>query len=498
MWRSSVRRRKKIGDILDAAADAARRLVAWCEDNPLEDMDWTRKQSEFRELVRVTGPEISAILFRAGNQIGKTIVGAALTIDACLSGGRGFEAWVVCTSWSQSVAIMTKVWSLVPKGQVVGARFRAKDGFGKDNPVLQFRNGAIMRFRTTGQGPEAFAGATIHWAWIDEPTGESIYRELQKRVRKNRGRIIITLTPVNLPCEWLRKLVEKGTIREVHAKLDADALTFVGSGRRMTLADGTPMDDAWISTERFNTPEAFVPVVCDGEWETRLEGVFFTVYDPAIHRGPVPRWAPSVKRYYALGIDYAAADREFGQVAILAEVGEKAGVRGIRKTGDYSVYVHDEVFMSGASSLEEFADAVVNMIGRNGLRWESLGKVYGDLPTRSRFELKSNILLQRQIARVLQRPYAAVKPPIWGAKEGRRDKVVVDNGCRWLYALMAQRRFLLSPKCVELSKCLQQWDRTNDHPRKDGIDALRYALRDAIFPFGTGQTDTDSFTLHTR
>lgn len=489
---------RRVVDVLDRAEVAARDLVAWCETNPLEDMDWTRRQAEFRELVRVAGPATAACLFRAGNQIGKTIVGAALTIEACLRGGHGFEAWVVCTSWSQSVAIMGKVWSLVPKSQVKGARYRSKDGFGKDNPVLEFRNGAVIRFRTTGQGPEAFAGATIHWAWIDEPTGEAIYRELQKRVRKHRGRIIITLTPVNLPCEWLRKLVEKGTVREVHARLDADALTFVGSGRRMTLADGTPMDDDWIATERFNTPDSYVPVVIDGEWDTRVEGVFFTNFNPAVHRGPVPRWSSSVRRYFSVGIDYAAADREFGQVAILVEVGEKANIKGIRKTGDYVVYVHDEVFMSGASSLEEFADRIVDMLSRNGLRWESLRKVYGDLPTRSRFEVKSNILLQRQIARVLQRPYAAVKPEIWGAKEGRRDTTVVDNGLRWLYALIAQRRFLISPKCIELQKCFEQWDRSNDHPRKDGIDALRYALRDAIFPFGSGQSAPETYTVQTR
>lgn len=465
------------------------RLADNCEANPLPDMDWTRKQQAFRDLVRTAGPEVAGRLFRAGNQVGKTIIGAALTIEAALAGGRGWKGWVVCTSWSQAVSVMEKVWELLPKGAITDRshqRYNAEDGWGKDNPTITFRNGAVLRFKTTNQGPKALASGTIHWVWIDEPTQESCYRELCKRVRKHRGTVIITLTPVNLPCEWLRKLVDKASVREVHARLDADALTFVGTGQRMTLADGTPMDDDWIATERFNTPDAFVGVVCDGEWECRAEGVFFRTFDPAAHVRSAITWGPRTKRAWTLGIDYASADREFGQVAILSEVGTvpRADEKGATRWTDHYVHVRDEVFMPGSATLEEFAAAVLAMLARNGLTWAHLSKVYGDLPTRSRFDVKSNILFQREIAKQLRVPQRALKPTALGAKEGKRSSGSRDIGCRWIYRMLAQKRLLVHARCVELIKCFQLWDYSLDHPRKDGIDALRYGLRDAIFPFG--------------
>ena len=117
------------------------------EDHPLDWMDWTRRQWEYVELVA----RCTLALFRAGNQVGKTVVGAALTIARCLgydlaTGTRltaPIEAWVVCTSWSQAVAIMTKVWSLVPKDELApGQRFNPRSGFGKEN-----RESPLRRYR---------------------------------------------------------------------------------------------------------------------------------------------------------------------------------------------------------------------------------------------------------------------------------------------------------------------------------------------------------------
>ena len=81
------------------------------EAHPLDYMDWTRRQRDYAALVH----RERYALFRAGNQVGKTIIGAALTIWACLGWHPDgaitqppIEAWVVCTSWSQAVAVMKK------------------------------------------------------------------------------------------------------------------------------------------------------------------------------------------------------------------------------------------------------------------------------------------------------------------------------------------------------------------------------------------------------
>ena len=104
-----------------------------------------------------------------------------------------------------------------------------------ENPTVVFRNGSVVRFRTTNQGPEALAGATIDYVSIDEPTDLDIYRELDKRVMRRSGSIGITLTPINRPCGWLREMVEMGSITEVHARLTPLNLTPHGRPRPLTL-----------------------------------------------------------------------------------------------------------------------------------------------------------------------------------------------------------------------------------------------------------------------
>lgn len=475
---------------LGSLAAAMGRYAAHVEDHPLDWMDWTVKQWSFLGLV--SGCPLS--LFRAGNQIGKTIVGAAATIARCLgvdlATGRRLsvpvEAWVVCTSWAQSVAIMGKVWSLVPKSELrPGQRYNARTGFGKDNPALEFANGSMLRFRTTNQGPEALAGATIDWVWIDEPTDLDIFRELQKRVMRRNGRLIITLTPINRPCEWLHELADKGVVREVHARLDADALTF-RSGQRMKLADGTPMDDDWITEQRRVTPPLFAPVVLDGEWETRPEGVFFVNFDQSKHLAAAPKFKLNAtsKLSWRLGIDYAAADRDFGQVAVLARtlLVPRRGAMG----SDVWVHVVDEVVMGGTATTEQFADEIAAMLARNGIEWRHLDTVHGDNPVESFALAKSNTRTARAMADRLGITLPALKPAISGAKDGPKRTSLREPGCRFLYAMIEMRRLLIHPRCKHMVRGLETWDYSEMHSHKDVIDALRYALKPVIFPYGTG------------
>ena len=470
-----------------ACLDAMEAGAAHGEEHPLDWVDWTFRQHEFIELVEVA----QIALFRAGNQVGKTWVGAGLTISACLK--SRIEAWVVCTSWAQAVAIMAKVWLLVPKDRIKkGQRFSRRSGFGKDNPALEFANGSILRFRTTNQGAEALAGATVDWIWIDEPTDEEIYRELQKRITRRGGKLIITLTPVNRDCTWLRRLVESGAIPEVHAPLDHLALTFKRTGRRMRLEDAnrTIMDDAWISEQIRITPPAWVPVVIHGEWETRSEGVFYACFDANKHVTATLKWSvisPNARLRWMIGIDYAAADREYGQCASLVQVLETT-----RADGTYEVYVYivDEVVMGGVADLETFTRELLSMLARNGLEWIQISAAHGDNPVSNRFETKSNLNVKRHIAHRSGVPIAKLQPTILNAKDGAGGgKSGFDAGVRQLYTWIAQGRVRVHPRCTHTIRGLQAWDLSSDHPFKDICDAVRYALKPVIFRYaGVGIT----------
>jgi phage terminase large subunit-like protein len=392
------------------------------------------------------------------------------------------EVWVVCTSWAQSVAIMGKFWALAPKARLRRTRFDPRDGFGRNNPSVIFDNGSVVRFRTTNQGPEALAGATIDYVAIDEPCDEDVYRELDRRVLRRGGQIGITLTPINRPCEYLRALVEQGAVREVHARLTVANLTPIGSSAPLRLLDGTPMDQRWIDEQRRITPATYAPVVLDGEWETRPEGVFFRCFDRARNVSATATIdASRSPRRWVLGIDYAAADREWGQVAVLSQVQSYIDSGGRPQE---LVIATDLVALPGVASSEQFVDEMIRMLGRHGLRWRDLHCVYGDNPVQSRWVEKSNINTIRALARALQVPQSAILPRVLNAKDGAHAAGALDAGCRYLYEGLAAGRILLHPRCELLARALESWDYTRDHPLKDVIDAWRYGLKDWIFRLG--------------
>ena len=365
-------------DLGALAADLSR-LRARAEAEPLSWVRWCPPQADW---LRLSAPRK---LLRAGNQFGKTWAAMAEVIWRALGVHPYYptrpppvEMWVVCTSWAQSVAIMRKFWELVPRARLRRSNFDPRNGFGKDNPAVVFDNGSIVRFRTTNQGPEALAGATIDYVAIDEPCDEGVYRELDRRVMRRGGQIGITLTPINRPCDWLRELVERGAVREVHARLTVANLTPLGAGGPLRLLDGTPMDQRWIDEQRRTTPPLYAPVVLDGEWEVRPEGVFFKNFSRDRHlNGAVRLDGQRAPIRWVLGIDYAAADRPYGQVAVLSQVQSYANDRG---RAEELLYAVDLVALAGVASSEQFASAVVGMLGRHGLRWRDLHSVYGDNP----------------------------------------------------------------------------------------------------------------------
>ena len=82
-------------------------------------------------------------LYRAGNQaLGKTTAGLA-SIHWTASGTHPYlrrpkpptTSWIVCQSWSQSVAIMSKYWDLVPRRYLhQSTEFDPKHGFRGRHP----------------------------------------------------------------------------------------------------------------------------------------------------------------------------------------------------------------------------------------------------------------------------------------------------------------------------------------------------------------------------
>lgn len=460
------------------------------KESPLRWMRWMRPQVAWLRL------NSRIKLLRAGNQaIGKTTAGLAEVVWRA----RGHHPYhlvpaapqqiiICCTTNRQSLAIQRKLWALLDRRELAPeTNFSKKNGFGVNVPMVVFANGSTILFATDEAGPSSVQGNTVNYIHIDELCSLEMFRELERRISTTGGKIGMTLTPVNRPAAWLRELVEDGIVTEIHAKLSLQNLQYFDGGGQRKLEDGTICDQRWIDEQWRIVPDLYAGVVLDGDWETRPEGQFFKAFNPKQHVTKQLQFPAGPPVYWHLGIDYAAADRDFGQVAVLLKVQHHQPPDG--KPYDL-VQVVDEVVMNGVASSSQFAEAVIAMLARTGISWRHLKTIYGDNPVQSRWVEKSNTNTMKALARELSLSYNALQPRILGAKEGTQSAGSRDAGCRWIYEGLARKFFVVHPRCTAVIQALETWDYSRDHKFCDVVDALRYALKPYIFPRVRGGAST--------
>ena len=460
---------------MSEALSVLQQLAAEAETDPSRWMDWLPPQDAFHR-----DPKPVKLL-RTGNQLGKTTAGLTEVHWRCLGVHPHYEtreppieAWVICASWSQSLAIQAKFHAIAQRYLIDGTRFDAVNGFHANRPAARYPNGSIVRFKTTQQNSLDLAGATIDLAMFDEPPkSPRIFEEVRKRLLRRQGALLLCLTPVNAPCGWLRELCEAGQVSDHHWRLEPEALIPVDDTEPLTLPDGTPMDEAWIDELRRNTLPQEVPVVVDGEWEMRVEGRVFSQFDPTLM---VSDEAPEGEVLVCLGIDHGT------------KVGkEVAGLVLVDRSGDQDrVIVWDEYIGTENTSTADDARGMLDMLKRNRVRWSQLDEVWGDrLYIRGPSAKKSNRDLIDAVARFLGVASRSLSPSIRTVKRGRgRGKGSVDAGCRYLHqAMVKDGHFQVHPRCEAMIEALQKWDYRDDD-FKDKIDALRYALQRQVFSPG--------------
>lgn len=476
---------RAISEISAMAVEAERDPARW--------MSWLPGQAEFLKCTD------KAKLFRAGNQsLGKTTAGLSEIHFRCL-GEHPFqevpnppiEAWVLCASWSQSLAIQAKFFAISQSYLVEGSRFDQVNGFHANRPTARYRNGSIVRFKTTKQSGLDLAGATIDVALFDEPPASSrIFEEVRKRLIRGAGggQLLLCLTPINAPTDWLKELceAEPPQVTDVHRRLTAEELIPIGEEEPLKLPSGQPMDQAWIDELRRTTLPFAEPVVVDGEWEQRVQGRVFASWDEtAMLRATAPD-APEWK--VCLGIDHGSKVGK--EVALLVLVDE---------SGDHDrVWVADEYVGVENGTISDDARGILGMLSRNGIRWSQLDYAWGDrLYIRGALDRKSNSDLIREIAKLLSIPSKGLLPSIRTVKRGTgRGRGSVDAGCRYLHqAMLRPGHFYVHPRCNRLTTSLDRWD-YSDNDEKDPIDALRYALQYYVFRTSRGRQQMKRLFLY--
>jgi hypothetical protein len=393
------------------------------------------------------------------------------------------EWWVVCASWSQSLGIQKKLAALLPWAELTErTSYDAVAGFAPTkSPVIEFRNGSIIRIKTTGQDAIDFAGATIDCVLFDEPPKQPrMYTEALMRLEELGGTLLLSYTPINAPTDYLRALVNAGQIEDHWRPLTPAEFIPVGCTEPLLAKDGRPKDAHWIAERRAKVPEHEQAVVVDGEWEGRAVGAYYSpVFRADVHVRDVPlkgRWR------LLLGLDHGHQPGKQCAVLVLAR----------REGQHWQVYVLDEyVDHTGVARPEDDARAILQMLRRHGWDWHNLDEARGDrIHMKGTDSEKSNEDLMVHLSLLLEmRSPRLLKPQIDTAKQGSGHlQGSVKAGSRWLYHAMARPGgFHLHPRCLHGRAAIERYvEKDDEYGSKDWLDACRYALDGLIFERGGG------------
>lgn len=460
------------------------------QKRPLDFFRWLPGQREFLE---ATGPRV---LLRGGNQwLGKTTVGVAelwyrLTGDHPLKPVRKppITALVITATHEQGQNIQRRIFDLADASMLTDDTVwdPAKGAFRGKYPRVRLKNGSECMFRS-GRGEALnLAGLTVDYVWIDEPpTSSRVYSEALKRLLRTSGDMRLTLTPINAPVEWLRQACEAGQIQDIHCPLTPEAVIPVGATRPIRLGDGTPADQEWIDALRAETLAHEIPVVIDGEWETRSLAPIFAAWQPS---AMVSRKTPRGDVPVFVGIDHGEGKHGSScglVVAVEAVPGEDAP----------HVYVLSEYASPDLCTEDQDAAGILEALERAGLLWCDLKMAYGDRPhhgsnRRGSIAKKSNALLTAALCRATAAPHHGIArghnltPPIRSAKRGKGGPGApgaVSFGCTWLHRAMLRGRFTVHPRCVNLIGALSRYQGRPNSQASHYVDALRYSLREVIY-----------------
>ena len=353
------------------AAKKTKELKELADAKPL---DWFMPSPPQKQVLECTHP---ITLFRAANQLGKTYVGAA----ECLYYMKGFSpwkdishikppitVWAIVHSWEQSKIIQSKIHSLIGADEYAddSPEYQEGRGYRAKNPWFKLKNGSMLFFKTANQGTLGAASGTIHFAWADEPCPQALFGEIAARLLRNRGRMLMTMTPIGGgDLTWLKNLTETKPpkVRDIHAPLSVENTTPLGCEPLLSQEDVDRVADTYLSIDRAARLEASwdVGVPMDGR-------IFEHFGEQHISDSPCPEG----EYKFSIGIDHGHTPTS--QCALLVAISED----------DKTIYVLDEYFAAGGEkergTARRHARAMVAMIRRNGLEPLQINRWTGDRP----------------------------------------------------------------------------------------------------------------------
>ncbi|QIG74582.1 terminase large subunit protein [Rhizobium phage RHph_Y25] len=219
------------------------------------------KQEEFHE----AGALFRERLFMAGNQLGKTLAGAA-EAAMHLTGrypdwwkGKRFDRPIVMLAGSESYELTRdgvqrlligppmneEEWGTgyIPKADIIATTRRSGVSGALDSVTVRHVSGgaSTLLFKAYEQGRGKWQANTVDFVWFDEEPPEDVYFEGITRTNATRGLIAVTFTPLKgMSTVVARYILEKSPDREVITMTIDDAEHYTPEERQRIIDSYPP------------------------------------------------------------------------------------------------------------------------------------------------------------------------------------------------------------------------------------------------------------------
>ena len=483
--------RRRAGGRRQRFLESSRRKASRRRSNSIADARFTDPQRAF------CFDERRLVLWRDGNQLGKSwalayfVVALAMGLLPVANRFRyPIKILVLGYSFAQMDPLLEKLWAILPKDRISPeVQYRTRCGFtGHKNQFVEVfatkrreRKLAIIYFSTYEAGSNAIMGDSVHAVVLDEPPPSDVYGEAVSRITHFNGllRIGFTPTPKSPPLKYLADQVKAKKIHEHNYGVCEAHCTLRGG-----LVDRPLRTQQQIDEWRDSLLAHEVGMRVNGDWFPKLEGLW------------LPTFGDHNIREFRLGVGLGPPA---GATLCVAtdhgiQSGKQASMLVAVMDGDTLhpwVWFIDETSSTGATTEDEDARAILEMLKRNGLTYWDIDEWVGDKPakgghTRGR-RYKSNARLRRFIARALSTSANPVAPEdLKWIDEPEKYPGSVEDGMRTLKSIFAHKRAggvgkaLVHPRCTRFIEFCRTWRGDPKDPVKDAGDAGRYGFEKLV------------------
>lgn len=420
-----------------------------------------------------------------GNQSGKTTGIIWDLIHRC-RGTHPFVRWkrppinAVVISISQEQmgqkdGFHEKLWEMLPKDEI-DPRFSLDPGRGITGkpPRVPFVRGpgagSVISFATYDQGARRIAGTTADMIVLDEPPPEEMWEETMPRLFQRGGiaRVGFTPTLAMADVSYLERLSQQvdeqnRPLLNLHMnELNEANIWPIWPYRRLT-----PLKtQAQIDRFELMLPAMTRDMRMGRSWRPLIAGRWLSAFgDHCIREELPPNGAVLI-----VSTDHGANAGK--QVSMLIAV---VGLHSAHPR----VWWLDECGSDGATSPDQDAQDILEMLRRNGVEYYQVDLWVGDRATgRDRWGAgKSNRDLQSALARELALSFAKTKP----IETVEKWDGSVEYGVHMLNTLFARRdptdgrsHGCVRPRCKRFIAGCRTWKGDRKDPVKDIVDAGRY------------------------